>query len=371
VRKLHAAVIGAGRLGGLHAQKLARLESVDLVAVVDPVESRRNRLAAECRTKALADYRPLLGQIDAAVVAAPSEVHHPIALELLNWGTHVLVEKPLCLTAAEADQLVHVARRNGAVLQVGHVERFNPALAPALGLAGHPKYIEAVRAGPFTFRSTDIGVVLDLMIHDLDLALAMVRSRVRRIDALGLSVLGGHEDAANARLEFECGCVAALSASRVSDQPARRMQVWSPQGFAAIDFAARKTTLVRPSETLLRRELKIDAIAAGDAPDRDAVLQEHLRREEIEFAPVDAIALELDDFVQSIRGSRPPRVTGEAGRDAVALAERILERIQAHAWDEQTDGPVGPMATARPSVIPAPHVKLALAPLPMPRREAG
>lgn len=371
MRKLHVAVIGAGRLGGFHAQKLARLDSVELVAVVDPVESRRGRVAAECRTRALADYRPLLGQVDAAIVATPTQFHHSIALELLNWGTHLLVEKPLAVTVAQADQLVKVAKRNGAVLQVGHVERFNPALGPVLSLVQRPKYIEAVRASPFSFRSTDIGVVLDVMIHDLDLALSLAGSRVRRIEALGLSVLGGHEDVANARLEFECGCVATFSASRVSDQSARRMQVWSAQGFAAIDFAARKTTLVRPSEALLRRELDIDAIAADETRDREQVLQEHLRREEIEFEPVDALALELDDFVQSIRGSRPPRVTGEAGRDAVALAERILEKIQAHAWDDQAGGPVSPMATARPSVIPAPHFKLTPAPFPMRRREAG
>jgi len=365
------AVIGAGRLGGFHAQKLARLQDAELVAVVDPVASRCHRLAAECGTQALADCGPLLSQIDAAVVAAPTQFHHPIAMELLQWGIHLLVEKPLCATAAQADELVEAARRNGAVLQVGHVERFNPAMTAAFPHVADPKYIEAVRAGAFTFRSMDVGVVLDLMVHDLDLVLSLVRSPVRKVEALGLSVLGGHEDVASARLEFECGCVAALSASRVAHEPARRMQVWSARGFAGIDFAARITTLIHPSEALLRRELDVAALAADETQDKDRILQQHLRREVTQFDAVDALALELEDFLQSIQTHRSPRVTGEDGREAVALAERILRKIQLHLWDGRTDGPVGPLAIPRPAVLPAPHFALGPSQFPIPRREAG
>jgi predicted dehydrogenase len=360
-------VVGAGRLGGFHAQKLARFPDVELVAVVDPVAAARSRLAAQCGAQALADHRPLLGQIDAAVVAAPTQHHHAIASDLLNWGVHLLVEKPLCATSAQADELVRSARRHGAVLQVGHVERFNPALTAAFAHAAGPKYIEAVRAGGFTFRSIDIGVVLDLMIHDIDLALWLVRSPVRKIEAVGLSVLGGHEDVANARLEFECGCVAALSASRVSYEPARRFQIWSAGGFAAVDLATRKTTLVHPSEAILHREFDVAALAADESQDKERILQAHLRREEKQFDACDALALELEDFVESIRTQRPPRVTGEDGRDAVVLAERILRKIHAHAWDAQADGPVGPTGIARSAVVPAPH----FSPSPSPYREAG
>ncbi len=356
MRKLRVAVVGAGRLGGFHAKKLAQFPHVELAGIVDPIVASRERLAAECGAAALADYRPLFGQIDAAIVAAPTQHHYAIAADLLNWGIHVLVEKPLCATAAQADDLVRLAKRHGAVLQVGHVERFNPAFTAALPVAANPKYIEAVRAGGFTFRSIDIGVVLDLMIHDLDLALWLVRSPVRRVEALGISVLGGHEDVANARIEFECGCVAAFSASRVSNEPARRMQIWSAAGHAAIDFAARKTTLVRPSEAILRRQF--DAAALAAQPDREQILKAHLPEETSHHDASDALALELADFIESILGRRTPRTPGEAGRDALALAERILRKIHAHAWDATPDGPVGPLAVAGPTAIPSPHFRL-------------
>jgi len=371
VKRLRVAVIGAGRLGGFHARKLARLEGAELVAVVDPLAEARDRLAVECGATPLADHRDLSGRIDAAVVAAPTRLHHPIALDLLDRGVHLLVEKPLCTTSAEAEELVRAARRRGAVLAVGHVERFNPALAVALPyvLRPAPKYVEAVRAGPFTFRSTDVGVVLDLLIHDIELVLSMVRSPLRRVEALGLSVLGGHEDVANARLEFDCGCVAVLSASRVSYEAVRRMHVWTPRAFAAIDLAARKTTLVRPSETLLARQLDLGGLSPEQWAHKEQILEEHLPREEIQSEPVDAIALELADFVESIATGRSPRVPGEQGRDAVAVAEQILARIHAHAWDPRADGPTGPMALPAPGVIPAAH--LASSRQTQRRREAG
>jgi predicted dehydrogenase len=356
MNKLRMAVIGAGRLGSFHAQKLARREDVELVAVVDPVAASRERLAAECHTAGLADYAALLGRLDAAVVAAPTTLHHRIARDFLATGIHLLVEKPICATRAEADELVALADRRRLVLQVGHVERFNPALAAAAEVTREPKYIEAVRTSGFTFRSTDIGVVLDVMIHDIDLVLSLVRSPLRKVEALGFSVLGGHEDVANARLEFSSGCVAAISASRVSYETVRRMHVWSAEGFAAVDFANRTATLVRPSEALRRRQFRVDGLKPDELEHcRAHFAEEHLPKTQQALDAVDALALEQDDFVDSIRTGRAPRASGQAGRDALAVAERILARIEDHCWDAAVDGLTGPLGLPHPHLIPVPH----------------
>jgi predicted dehydrogenase len=349
---------------------MAALEAVDLVGVVDPVAAQRERVASQCHTQALADPESLFGQVDAVVIAAPTRLHHALGKEFLGRGIHVLMEKPLASTLAECDDLVRVARRHRAILQVGHVERFNPAFEAALPHIESPKYIEAIRSSGFTFRSTDVGVVLDLMIHDLDLVFSLVHSEVQRVQALGLSVLGGHEDVAHVRLEFECGCVATLSASRVSYEAARRMQVWSMRSYASIDFASRRATVIRPSETLLRRQFDVNALSAEQVEHyRQHMMEEHLPKEEFEAPAVDALALEGQDFVESILKARSPRVTGDQGRKAVEVAEQILDRIHAHAWDDSMDGPVGPLATPQASIIPAPqwhHSRSS-----QPRREAG
>ncbi len=369
-QKIRAAVIGAGRLGRFHAQKLAASENADLLAVVDPVRSNRERVAAEFQCRPLADPTNLVGQIDAAVVAAPTKWHYHLAMDLIERGIHVLVEKPLCASLAEADELVDTARRCGVVLQVGHVERFNPAFCAAVESVTEPKYIEALRASPFTFRSTDVGVVLDLMIHDLDLVLALVHSPAQRVDALGVAVVGRHEDAANARIEFQNGCVATLSASRVNHATARQMQVWTAQSFAAIDFGARSLRMVRPSETLLGREFDLD----GLEPDQVAYWQEHFTREHLpatadSFDAVDALALECEDFLAAIRTGRAPRVPGEAGRDALALAEQVLAAISGHAWDGSPAGRYGPRLEPGHSVIPSPH--FSIVPAKSPQRKAA
>jgi predicted dehydrogenase len=355
-KKLRIAVIGAGRLGGFHAQKIAARNDLEFAAVVDPLAANRDRVAAACHAEALAEYPGLFGKIDAAVVATPTRFHHRVAKDLLNAGVHVLVEKPICSTSEEAEELVALAQQHGLTFQVGHVERFNPAFETATSQVRDPKYIDAVRTSPFPFRSTDVGVVLDVMIHDIDLILSMVPGKLRRVDALGISVLGGHEDVANARLEFESGCVANLSASRVSYESVRKMQAWSGRAFASIDFAARTATLVRPSETLLRREFDVDALSPEQvAYYRDHLAEEHLPREQQQLPAVDALALELDDFVESIRQQRPPRVTGAAGRDALAVGEQILARIHSHAWDASLNGPAGPLALPSRHILHAPH----------------
>ena len=251
-------------------------------------------------------------------------------------------------------KLVDLARRRKVVLHVGHVERFNPAFDAAATHLGDAKYIEAVRASSFTFRSMDIGVVLDLMIHDIDLVLSLVRSPLRSVDALGVSLLGRHEDAAHARLTFADGCVANLSASRVSYEPVRKMQVWAARAYANIDFAARTTSLVRPSETLLRGEFHADRLSPEQVEHyKTHLAEEHLPREQKSYDAVDALALELDDFVASIRTGRQPRVNGQAGRDALAVAEQILASIAAHRTEGETDS----LATY-PRIVPAPQMDL-------------
>lgn len=324
VRQIRIAVVGAGRLGSFHAQKLSANREVQLVAVVDPSEEARTRLAAACQAQPLPDHGPLCGTIDAAIVATPTQVHYPIALDLIRAGIHVLVEKPLCPTAEQADQLVYAARREGVVLQVGHVERFNPAFCAVQSCT--PWYIEAVRAAPYAFRSMDVGAVLDLMIHDIDLALALARCPLERVEALAMPVLGPYEDVAQARLEFASGCVANLLASRVHFQTVRRLHLWSSEMHAAIDLGSRRATFVRPSPVLGAGQLDLQALAAQPPLRRDAILAEHLKREDHEYPAADALALEQQDFLESIRLGRPPRVPGEAGRDAVAAAEKILQK---------------------------------------------
>ncbi len=371
VRKLRMAVIGAGRLGSFHAQKLAARQDVQLVAVVDPSPAARDRLASACGAEALAHHKAVLGQIDAAVLAAPTFLHFAVGMDLLRAGVHCLIEKPLAARLDEADQLVDLARQQGVVLQVGHIERFNPAFEAALPLVRNPKYIEAVRASPYTFRSTDIGAVLDLMIHDIELVLALTHASVRRVEALGLSVLGGHEDAANARIEFSNGCVASLSVCRVGYEAVRRMHIWAPAGFASIDFAARKVRLVRPSPEVLQRRLRLDNLSPEEIEYWKAHLAEqHLPNEEIQPDAADALALELEDFIASIRQGRSPRVSGQHGRDALAVAELVLEKISSHVWEE---GLVGPLAAPAPSILPMPHWTETPAPVEAPpiRKAAG
>ena len=355
---LRIAVIGVGRLGGFHAQKLAGMSNVELVGVVDPSAANRERAAAELHTRAFASHVDLLGRINAAVIAAPTALHHRLAVDLLKARTHLLVEKPICTTVAEADELVALARRQQVVLQVGHVERFNPAFAAAVPSARDPKFIEAVRASGFTFRSLDVGVVLDLMIHDIDLVLSLVRSALRSVDAMGGSLLGGHEDVAHARLEFESGCVANLSASRVSYEQVRKMQVWSSRAYANIDFGARTTTLVRPSEALLRGEFRADQLTPQQvAHYKTHLAEEHLPRQQQTFDAVDALALELEDFVDSVLSARQPRVGGEAGRDALAVAEQVLQSIAGHARRFAAVPETLPAAVPYPQVAPLPERK--------------
>jgi predicted dehydrogenase len=336
--RLRLAVIGVGHLGKEHARILAARPEVELVGVADVNAAQAEVVAQRCGTRPFADHRALLPLVDAAVVVVPTIYHHGVAAEFLRRGIPVLVEKPLAANLTQAGELVDLARLHGVTLQVGHIERFNPAFEELCRRPLRPKFITCERLGSFTGRSTDIGAVLDLMIHDLDLLLALVRSPVRDVQAVGLSVLGGHEDVAQAHVVFENGCVATVSASRVSAAPSRRMQVWAAEGFASIDFARKHLTLVQPSDELRLGRLDPRRLDAGSLARLKAELHDrHLKPLELDCQGGDQLTSELQDFLHCVRTGQRPRASGDDGREALALAARVLQSLRAHAWQTHAE----------------------------------
>jgi predicted dehydrogenase len=337
------AVIGVGHLGKEHARILAGFPDVELVGVADVNPDQAQAVARRCGTQAFSDFWPLLNRVDAAVIAVPTTFHHTIAVPFLERGIALLVEKPLAATSAQAADLVALARRYDALLQVGHIERFNPAFEELKRRPLQSKLIECERSGPFTGRSTDIGVVLDLMIHDLDLLLTLVRAPLRTVDAVGISIFGTNEDVATAHLAFADGCVANVTASRASATPRRQMRIWAPEGQAILDFAARSLTLVQPSNHVRKHGLdprRLDP--ASRALLKDQLFGRHLQVQHLDGNKADQLTLELEDFIRCVQTGASPRVTGEAARDAVALADRVLTSLRSHSWTGGMNGLIGP-----------------------------
>jgi predicted dehydrogenase len=324
------AVIGAGHLGRIHARLLNSLDDAELAGVVDPVAEVRERVADEFGTTAHEHHSEVASHIDAAVIAATTDQHYAVGRDLLSQGMHVLVEKPIAASVAEADELVALARANRCVLQVGHVERFNAAWSTVMPYLRRPRYLEAVRTSGYTFRSTDISVVLDLMIHDLDLVLSLVRSPVADVDAVGVTIFGPHEDMAHAHLRFDNGCVANLSASRTSFQPQRTIQVITDHTYVGVDFAASTAKLIRPGAELLRGNLNVHELSSQEKDRvRESLFSEILPLQEIPVEKCNAILEEQREFVDCIRRQRSPRVTGQQARDCLAVAHQILSSIAA------------------------------------------
>jgi len=301
------AAIGVGYLGRHHARILSTLPGVDLIAVVDINQPRAAEMAGLYGTRALADYREIVGKVDAVTIAVPTERHCEVALKFLEAGVPVLVEKPMARSLDEADAMIQAARRAAVVLAVGHTERFNPAVAAARSVLADPRFIEVHRLGTFPERSLDIDVVFDLMIHDLDVVLSLVRSDVESIEAVGVPVLTGRVDIANARLRFANGCIANVTASRISRDRVRKIRFFQPFAYVSIDYSAQKVELWR-----LVRE-------AGVAPRIDGG--------ELDVATEEPLKRELADFVEAIASKREPMVSGEDGRRALALATQVVRAM--------------------------------------------
>jgi predicted dehydrogenase len=315
---LRVAVIGVGHLGKHHARILSSLPGVKLVAVVDTNRPRAEEIAAAHGTRPAFDAGDVIGQVDAVTIASPTETHCALALPFLRAGIAVLVEKPMAKSLDDADEMIAAAADSGATLAVGHTERFNPAVAAARPLLTDPRFIEVHRLGTFPERSLDIDVVFDLMIHDLDVVLALVNSDVESLEAVGVPVVTSRVDIANARLRFANGCIVNLTASRISRERVRKIRFFQPASYVSIDYAAQKVDVWR----LVGAAGAQPAIEGGEIA---VVGEEPLRRE-------------LGDFVGAVVSRRAATVTGEAGRRALALAQQITDKIDDEMQPRRHDG---------------------------------
>jgi predicted dehydrogenase len=306
---MRTAVVGVGYLGRFHAQKYRHAAGSELVGVADPSEAARNTVAAELGVAAHADYRELLGRVDAVSIVTPTPLHFRIAQDFLEAGAHVLVEKPMTATVAEGRRLIEAAHRARRVLQVGHLERFNAAVQAVKPMLTVPRFIESARLAPFRQRGTDVDVVLDLMIHDIDLILSVVGSPVTAIDAIGTSVFSREIDIANARLKFANGCIANATASRVSMKTERRLRLFQDDAYVSVDLQQKVLTVIR----------KKDGTRPEGMPQVDI--------QETSYEQGDALKAEIEAFLEAASSGKPPAVSGEDGVKALEVAVTIADQV--------------------------------------------
>jgi predicted dehydrogenase len=302
-------VIGVGHLGQHHARLLASMDGVQLIAVCDTNHARAEEIAAKFGTQAI-ESRDLLGRVNAVTVAVPTLAHLEVAMPFLDAGVATLIEKPIAPRVEDADRLVAAAERGGALLATGHTERFNPAVAMALPLISDPRFIEIHRLGTFPERSLDIDVIFDLMIHDLDVLLSVVKSEVTHVEAVGVNVLTPKADIANARLRFASGCIANVTASRISRERVRKARFFQHDSYVSIDYASQELEMFR---------LMKDGMNAGGRP--------IIQGGKLEVLNEEPLRRELEDFIDAVRTKRAPGVTGRDGREALALATRVAEAM--------------------------------------------
>jgi predicted dehydrogenase len=322
-RKIRVAVAGCGEFGRNHVRAYRELENVELVGVFDRDTDRAQKIAQEFQTRAFSSLEELRGVVDAASVAVPTVAHKEIGCTLMEMGIDVLVEKPMARTVAEADELIEAAKRHARILQVGHVERFNPAVRAVEPVVNRPLFFEVHRLGVFTARSLDVDVIYDLMIHDLDILLALVKEPVVEVKAVGIPVLTDKVDIAHARLEFAGGAVANVTASRVSTERVRKMRFFQQQEYISLDYARRDALRVGVKRPGPRPEFGFEKLQAPD---------------------MEPLRAELEVFVDAVKTRVPPRTDGKAGRAALELASRVMESIHEHSARVQ---PVAPSVSGR------------------------
>lgn len=307
--KIRSAVIGVGYLGHFHAEKYAELANAELVAVVDLDRERAEAVAGKTGARSFTDYREILDQVDAVSIVVPTQAHYEVAKAFLEKGVHVLLEKPITTTLAEADELIRIAATQKVVFQVGHLERFNPVVRALDGIVRQPGFIESIRIAPFKPRGTDVNVVLDLMIHDIDIIQNIVGSKVEQINSIGTPVFTDEEDIANARIRFANGCVANVTASRISLKSERKMRIFQPDAYISVDFQNKTFAVFR----------KGDGEMFPGIP--------NITKEEKCFEQGDALKSEIEAFLDAVINGKPPVVSGEDGRYALETALKIIKKL--------------------------------------------
>lgn len=314
MEKVKVGVVGVGSLGQHHARNYSELPNCELVGVADIDRKAATRIASQCRCQALFDYHLLLDndQVDAVSIVLPTELHYQAAKDFLDRGIHVLVEKPITNEVSEARELIEMASKRDRILQVGHIERFNAAIVHLNKILTRPMWIECHRLGPYDPRVRDVGVVLDLMIHDIDIVLQIVDSAIVSIEAVGVPIISKREDIANARIKFENGCTANLNVSRVTPSKLRKIRVFQPNTYISLDYARQSL------EIFTREEIKN---ADSDEP------QAQIVRKRIRLKKEEPLKVELSHFVDCVRNGHEPHVTGEHGHDALQVAVTITEQI--------------------------------------------
>jgi predicted dehydrogenase len=311
MKKIRVGVIGVGYLGKFHAKKYSHMKDAELVAVVDIVKSRAENVAASLGTCALTDYRDLLGNVDAVSVVVPTEAHYSVGAAFLNHDVDVLIEKPMTTSLEQADELIEIAESKRRILQIGHLERFNPVVIALKDIVHNPMFIEAHRLSIFKDRSTDVSVVLDLMIHDIDIIINVVKSEIKSIHAAGVPVICEHADIANVRMEFESGCVANVTASRISVKDQRKIRLFQKDTYLSVDFAGREITVIRRDEKH----------AGGVIPGMDI--------RQLSISKADVLEDELASFIEAVCTRKTPVVSGYEGRKALVVALSIMDQINA------------------------------------------
>lgn len=335
MNNLNLMVVGVGALGRHHARILSGLDGVNLAVVADPREDIGRPIAEQFGARWVADYRDGLDEIDAASIVVPTSLHVPVASEFLNRGIPVLVEKPLAASTQDARLLTELAADNDCVLQVGHVERFNPAYVTAKQQAGQPRLIRTERFSPFPFRSMDIGVVHDLLIHDIDLALDLARSEVVNVQAFGVSAMSDFEDVVNARLTFASGCIADLTANRLNPTACRRMQIWSDSGRVDVDFQTRQIDTFTPSLTLQTGPPPVELAQRPGADIEQLkadVFGRFIETDTPSVSDADALTAELSEFVDCVRTGDRPSCSGEEASNALQVADAVLSCLELSRW---------------------------------------
>ncbi|MBI5560986.1 MAG: Gfo/Idh/MocA family oxidoreductase [Deltaproteobacteria bacterium] len=309
MKKVRVAVIGAGYLGRFHAQKYSELEDAVLTGVVDTVMERAERVAKETNSTPYTSCEELIGKVDCVSIVTPTESHYGLGMSFLKKGIDVLIEKPMATTPDEAELLIKEAKKTGATLQIGHLERFNPAVIALAGKVKNPLFIEAHRLSPFPDRSLDVDVVLDMMIHDIDIILNLVPSEVAAVDAVGIPVISDKVDIANVRMSFKNGCVANVTASRISKEKLRRIRLFQSDSYISIDYAL--------------QEISIAKLARGKDPSKPSIIEE-----KIEIEKRDSLKEEIKSFLECSALKKSPLVTGEDGKRALEVAHRIQASVR-------------------------------------------